>query len=206
MKTVIKSETGVVILSGGNSERMNFPKCFLQFENKTLIEHLALIYCDAGISEPVIVLNSKFAGNKNPEAIKNLKKFSKIIENTNPEKGRLHSIKLGLNELKDKKFCFIQNVDNPYVTVGLLQTMMENKSEISYVSPSFGGKSGHPVLIGKKVIEEIIKTENDEITLKQILSCFKKNDVDSGSLNVLENINSPLDWENFKAKKNKCKA
>ncbi|NUM32444.1 MAG: NTP transferase domain-containing protein [Bacteroidetes bacterium] len=202
MKTSAKDNTSVIILCGGNSERMNFPKCFLSVGNKTLVEQIAEKYCHAQIDKPIIVLNSKFNTSKYAEILDRLSKYTVKVVNTKPQNGRVFSIKLGLKKLKNKNFCFIHNVDNPNICTTLIDNMLKNADSNTYVSPVFNGKNGHPVLIGKKIIFEILNAEDEKQTLREILSSFKKNDVDSGSLNVLENINTLQDWESYLSKNN----
>ena len=193
----IANETGVVILSGGNSARMNYPKAFLNLSNITLIEYLLKKYINTRLNKLVIVLNYKLFNDKFSEIINELKSKSVIVKNSNPENGRIYSLKLGLNELKYNKFCFIQNIDNPVVDEILLNKMMKNAKEDSYVAPLYKGKSGHPVLIGSNIINQIIKNTDLNLTLKDLLSPFKRIDVDSDGLNVLENINTQQDWANY---------
>ena len=45
---------GWIILSGGNSSRMNSPKAFLSIKGITLIEKLCNAYLNAGIIKPII--------------------------------------------------------------------------------------------------------------------------------------------------------
>lgn len=200
----IAKETGVVILSGGNSERMNFPKAFLNYGNITIVENLVNIYTKAEIDKPVIVLNYKLFNDKFSGLINDLKTKAIIVKNSKPQNGRMFSLKLGLSELNTKKYCFIQNIDNPAVDEKLLSKMMKNATADSYVAPLYKGKSGHPVLIGSSIINQLIKNAELSLTLKDILSPYKKIGVDSGGLNVLENINTPDDWAKYK-NKTKCK-
>lgn len=196
----IAKETGVVILSGGNSERMNFPKAFLNYGNATLIEYLVNIYTKAEIDKPVIVLNYKLFNDKFSGLINDLKTKAIIVKNSKPQNGRMFSLKLGLSELNAKKYCFIQNIDNPAVDEKLLFKMMKNATADSFVAPLYKGKSGHPVLICKSIINHLFENTDLSLTLKDILAGFKKINVDSGGLNVLENINTPADWANYKTK------
>lgn len=190
--------TAVVILSGGNSQRMNFPKCFLPFKNKTLIEFIVDTYSNASIKNIIVVLNSNFINIQFADIIEKVKKKAVIVVNNKPELGRMFSIKAGLKKIKENDFCFIQNIDNPAISVELIKKIIKAANPDSYISPVYKGKSGHPVLLSKVIINKILFDTDNDITLKEILYSFNKIEIDSGSLNVIENVNSPEDWEKFK--------
>ncbi|MCC6721976.1 MAG: NTP transferase domain-containing protein [Bacteroidia bacterium] len=194
----MSKNSAVVILSGGNSERMNFPKCFLPFENKTLIEYIVDTYSNASIKNIIVVLNSNFINIQFADIIEKVKKKAVIVVNNKPELGRMFSIKAGLKKIKKNDFCFIQNIDNPAISVELIDKITGAAKADSYISPVYKGKSGHPVLLSKSIINKILLNSKNNMTLKDILHSFNKIEVDSGSLNVIENVNSPEDWEKFK--------
>ena len=66
------NNTGIIILAAGNSSRFGSIKQLLQFNNKTLVQHVIDEATDADLS-PVIVVTGANAGE-----------VSEIIENKNP--------------------------------------------------------------------------------------------------------------------------
>ena len=113
----------VIILSGGNSVRMNSPKALLSFKGITLIEALCMTYISAGIIKPIIVFNHHLFQYNLEETIQSIFSKVKIIKNLFPDKGRTFSIQLGLSELGTNSVCFIQNIDNPEISVELIKKM-----------------------------------------------------------------------------------
>lgn len=182
-----------IILAAGNSSRMNFHKALLPFsEGENFIQHIVNVYKEAGIDKIIGVVNA--------ETISKLG-FSdkiKLIENKKPELGRLHSLQLGLSVLPETEFCFVQNVDNPFVTAELLQQLYAEKNEGDFIAPYYKGKGGHPVLISKKIIKEISETKaNKQISLHDVLIKFKKKQLESLNEKIMININSMDDFNHY---------
>src|ERR1035437_4365859 len=116
----LRKEIGIIILCGGESSRMNSPKAFLEIDGITLLERITNIYCSAKFLNPVIILNHRFFANPWLDTINKLSIKSVVLKNQFPDLGRSHSIRLGLYLMKDKSFCFIQNIDNPDIGTELL--------------------------------------------------------------------------------------
>lgn len=180
----------VLILAGGRSERMGSPKPLLLMEGKTFVEKIADGYFEFGIKHTVLVLNERFIRFL-PAGIRNVK----VVSNHHPEKGRLHSLKIGLRKLSDSDFVFIHNVDNPFVEQDVLCNMWANRSDQSFVVPAHFSRSGHPVLIPKIVISSILSAADSTYTLRAILSRFDRIEVETGSDRIFTNINTWNDYE-----------
>jgi CTP:molybdopterin cytidylyltransferase MocA len=92
----MSSKTGVLILAGGKSERMIFPKAYLLFNGKTFLKKIIEEYYEAGIKNIYVVLNDDFCNGEWEKYIDEVKSIVTIIKNPNPELGRFHSLKLGI--------------------------------------------------------------------------------------------------------------
>ncbi len=187
----------VVILSGGNSSRMNSPKAFLSIKGSTLIETICNAYLNAGIKKPIIVFNCHLFQYKLEELIQSIFNKVKIIKNSFPEKGRTFSIQLGLMELDTNSDCFIQNIDNPEVNKELIKQMLSVIEDDGFVVPVKNGRRGHPILLGKNIVNHLKNKKLDNWILRDELKSFKKIEIEAGETNVLLNLNTPLDWENY---------
>ena len=190
----LRKEIGIIILCGGESSRMNSPKAFLEIDGITLLERITNIYCSAKFLNPVIILNHRFFANPWLDTINKLSIKSVVLKNQFPDLGRSHSIRLGLYLMKDKSFCFIQNIDNPDIGTELLNKMMDARDENAYIVPANNGISGHPILIGKKIIEHLAALKLSNWILKDELKKFKKITIDATENNVLLNLNTERDW------------
>ena len=114
--------------------------------------------------------------------------------NNHLEWERFYSVKLGLNALKDKQFCFIQNVDNPFVNQKLLQLLYADKTHFSYNVPYYKDKGGHPILINEQIINSILNTFENDLNLKSVLSQFNKNKIAVDDETIFYNINNKQEY------------
>ncbi len=189
------SEVGVLILSGGVSSRQGSPKALLPHPaGGTFIGHLSRVYTADMDSVPVIVMNSKIldeAGNElsreNTKAV--------LISNSDPERGRFYSLKLGLQVLQHYNFVIIHPVDNPEVVTGLAGKLIDICPEKGYSVPVFQGKGGHPVCLSKYVVNALLDKLND-CNLRQLLGAFERAEVAAGS-EVLLNIDTPELYQQY---------
>lgn len=190
----------VLILAGGKSERMHFPKPYLSFKGKTFLKTIVDEYYEAGIKNICLVINKDFYTEKWFKYLEDVKSRITLIENQYPEAGRFYSIKLGIKHLLNSDYCFIQNIDNPFITKKTIEDLLNNKNPNGYTSPNYLGKNGHPVLISKKIIEHINKIHDENHKLSDILSRFPQQTIDSDN-DVLLNINTPEEFEFCVSKK-----
>ncbi len=192
----VNASSSAIILAGGNSKRMNFPKPWLTFsENKTFLEHIIDTYKILGCNKIITVINSKFCIEWMYELNK-IKTKSIVIQNHNPEKGRIYSLKLALKHLKQVNYAFIHNVDNPSVKRSTLLKLIKSRPKDGYSVPVYKNKSGHPIYITKNIIEKI-KTYSNESTLREILSSEKRTSIHVEDKHVLLNINTTEDYKKF---------
>ncbi len=187
----------VLILSGGNSSRMNSPKAFLSIKGISLVETLCNTYIFAEINHPIIVFNHTLFQNKWKDKMKAIKSKTIILKNDFPEKGRTYSIQLGLSKIANNSNCFIQNIDNPEINVELLHKMSSIIEDNSFVVPVKDEHGGHPILLGKNIVNHLKNLTSDNWILKDELKLFKRLEVDAGETNVLLNLNTPDDWNNY---------
>jgi len=193
----MQKKCSVIILAGGKSERMNFPKPYLGIDRKTFIEKIIETYLAFGITEIIAVMNKDFCEGKWEKYLRKISSKIMIIKNTNSESGRFHSLKLGLQNLSENMDCFVQPVDNPFVNEEILNLLWESKKNDGFVSPVFGTKGGHPILLSKTMIKEIETIEDEDINLKEIFTPFLKHKVIMNDGLVLRNINTPEDYDQF---------
>jgi CTP:molybdopterin cytidylyltransferase MocA len=194
--------SGVIILAGGNSSRFGKPKPFLKLDSGlTFTEHLIVTYQQFGCKEIILVLNSNLSEvfeNSFPETVKGK---IKIVYNSKPDLGRFYSLKLGADAVSDSDYFFIQNIDNPFTDLVILQKLYSNRKPYAFVSPFYTDRGGHPVLVPGIIIDMIRKEANIDLSLKEFLTQFKKIPVSIENDKILVNINTPDNYfEMFPAK------
>jgi len=192
-----KKHVSVVILSGGDSGRMFFPKPFLLFSSRTtFIEKLIKEYFVFGCSKIVIVLNKKIFIEDFFHKIKN--KFKPLIViNKHPEYGKFYSLKLGIKKLGNEPFCFIQNIDNPFTNFSLLEALYKSRSKDSFVSPIYNEKGGHPILAGSDIIRGIKIKKSLDVNLRDFLNKYHRITVPTKNDKITANINTLKDYRKY---------
>lgn len=190
-------ETGVVILAAGISERMKTLKALLQFdEHNSFISKIISTYLNWGCKEIVVVTNEKSAmlfKSSVPE-IGNVT----LVINDHLEYERFYSVKLGLGAIHTSDYCFIQNIDNPFIDSQILDLLYEHRSDERYISPVFQNKGGHPVLLNRGNINRICNWYDNSANFKEVLNTMECVTVEMPDDRVLININSPEEYKKIK--------
>lgn len=184
---------GVVILAAGRSTRMLSTKAFLPFNDQhTFLEKIVSTYLSWGCDEIVVVVNPETA-TKIDERI-SLPETVSLVVNEHLEFERFHSVKLGLKHIQKAAFCFIQNVDNPFITSEILDQLFQEKSDTYYVNPTFEDKGGHPILLPKKAMDQIITNAENHTNLREALGNIPVKRVEVSDPSILLNINEPKEY------------
>lgn len=188
----------VIITAAGFSGRMGSHKALLEFGNHvTFIEKIIETYSLWGCSKVVVIVNSDLK-----RQFPALKHNINTIVNLNPEKEMLHSIQLGIQYIDNVDFCFVQPVDNPFITNILLQSIFDSRKDNNYVVPLYNGKGGHPVLLSRYVIDNLSSLTDTNLKFNEILKKYNRINIETNSESVLYNINTPEDFYNFTQKIN----
>ena len=189
---ILTDNVECIILSAGLSSRMGTHKALLQYDNKhSFITKIIEIYKEAGINKIHVISNPDLAKNLYIENVN-------IIINDKPEYERFYSVKLGCANLNHGSiFCFIQNCDNPFLKIDLINQLLENISDADYAVPVFYDRGGHPILIGKKIIDHIKSLSFLQNNLREVLSSFNIKKIDVDDENVLLNINTLEEYNKY---------
>jgi CTP:molybdopterin cytidylyltransferase MocA len=194
-------KAAVVILAAGYSQRFTRPKALLLFDRtRTFLEKILNEYLKFGCSQIALTLNEWTMQAMDEKLIERIGEVAKIIVNQNPDYGRFYSLQLGCKEISDNDFCFMQNVDNPFVNRNLLDQLYNERSRAGYTAPVFEGKGGHPILLSNSVVNAIAIEKNLETNTKDFLQKFEKVESPAPDGFVLVNINTPQDYEKFLGK------
>lgn len=195
LKSQPDDTVAVLIPASGLSERMGIAKALLEYSpGFTFIEKIIETYTRAGCTRIISTVNPLTLSS-----VRQLRRISpaQLVLNQHPELGRLHSVKLGLEMLKDVSFCFIQNIDNPFVTTETILHIFKERDPGVWISPEFLGRGGHPVLLHQTLIHQILEQTREDISLKEILRNFPKKSVEIQDDTVLQNINTPKEYKKY---------
>ncbi len=187
----------VIFLIAGSSKRMGKEKALLPFsKEKSFVCNLLDAYLSLSVSKVYCIIN-RFNADSIKQECKKYENQIVFIENSNPEKGRIWSVLLGINQVKTGNGVFIQNIDNPFISSELLIAMLKNYNPNYFLVPQFNGKNGHPLLLGSELVQEI-KANSDSISdLKSFLNSQKKQIYITENKSILANINSPEEYQKW---------
>jgi len=184
-----------IVLAGGASRRMGYPKPWLRWdEATTYAERILGTYRALGLSELVLVLNAEFAREPWLDALARASSMASLVLNPDPDAGRMRSIFLGMRAITSDK-VFLHNVDSPFVGPEVIQALMRNDGDEQVIIPANQGKGGHPVLVKAAVKREVLAAYDRHATLKDLLGGYTRKYVEVSSPSVLVNINTPADLQ-----------
>ncbi len=193
----MKNNCVTLILAGGNSSRMNYPKPFLKIAGRTFVSHIAGAYITAGVTNIILVLNSTFLNSDWKSHLEQLPASVKIVPNLFPEKDRLYSIQTGLAAAPDAGFCFIHNADSPLISPETIVALWNNRKADGAVIPVFKNKKGHPILLSLPIMRRIKPMAPGDKTLKDVLRHFPQTCIETDDKAILLNVNTPEEYENI---------
>jgi len=184
-----------VILSSGLSERMGQPKALLKWsQSTTFIEKIIGEFERFGCKQIICMINEITEPTCKKLAVPQNVKF---VVNHHPDWGRFYSIRTGLSEVKDSDYCFIHNVDNPFVNINTIEKLYSKRSHDVWCSPVFKDKGGHPVLIPNPIITKIAEVQDLNTTLADVLNLYPKVKIEMEDGSIHRNINTPEDYTNY---------
>ena len=149
---------GAVIIAAGKKFSVHEFEALTKVGSITSVRRIILTLQQAGVYPIVLVLG------KNAEEVERQLAFMDVIFLRNEEYNNTEmfdSAKIGLNFIKDKCARVIfTRVDISLVTVETIKKIQSIEKEI--VSPTYNGKSGHPLLIDTEIIEDILSYKGND--------------------------------------------
>jgi molybdenum cofactor cytidylyltransferase len=156
-----------VILAAGESSRMGSDKALLQWpppasgapaSGRTFLS--AAIQSLNAYNDMVVVVVGKNEASLSPVVYAT---GASLVRNNAPEQGQFSSLQVGLREVlnRGRDAAMVTLVDRPPVkstTLEALRSTFENSADsIWAVVPEYQGKHGHPILLGREMIEKFLR-------------------------------------------------
>ena len=147
-----------VILAAGTSSRMGRDKALLPWHGETFLASAIRVL--QPFTDFVIVVAGENEQNLAPIVNAHA---GYLVRNPHPEQGQFSSLQRGLEEVlnRGRDAAIITLADRPAPaepTVELLKEVFLRSSEqIWAVIPEHGGKHGHPIVIGREMIEAFLR-------------------------------------------------
>jgi molybdenum cofactor cytidylyltransferase len=177
----------VLVLTAGASKRLGQPKALLPLEQTTLIEWVCTRLEREGFQH-IIVTREELT-----KAIQAKKSQGIVIVNPDPERGRMSSIKEGLNHLVQSGHplsngLVIAPVDRPGWPNDALHRLIQSNTSSSF---RWNNRGGHPVYIHHSDIDKLLQA-HDDVPLRECVM-FSSLEVEAPFLHL--NIDTPSDIE-----------
>ncbi len=148
-----------LILSAGASTRMGQDKALLQWQGGTFLSS------NIRVLQPLTDLVIVVAGENEPNLTPVVNaEAAFLVRNPSPERGQFSSLQRGLEEVlnRGRDAAIVTLVDRPAPnpqTVELLKNeFLRSDDQVWAVVPEFAGRHGHPVVIGREMIEAFLRT------------------------------------------------
>ena len=191
--------TSGIILSGGKSQRMNYPKAMLSWGENILINYQITSLFNAGCNEVIVV-----TGKDHKIISKNMIKKDnlKIVYNASYEDGKTTSIKSGLAKIsKISNTIIIMAVDQPrpgHIIKKIIEYHNNNNFDITY--PIYKKRGGHPLIFSKKMLPELRNISENKQGIREIFNNqnFTHGKLDFSNIIVRIDINT---FEGYKKAK-----
>ncbi len=142
-----------IILASGASTRVEQPKQLLPFDGRPMLAAVIQRYLGAKLSRILVVVDSRAT------PVANLARNFPVhtVLNDYADDGMFSSVQAGLRAMKDGTDVFIGLCDQPLLaseTINRLSAARRTGKGI--IIPTHGGRGGHPILICKRFIPEIL--------------------------------------------------
>jgi molybdenum cofactor cytidylyltransferase len=188
-----------VVLAGGDSRRMGRPKAALDYRGRTFLA-CAVEALAGGGAAPIVVVAGRAReaiAAALPPAV-----AVTLLENPDPDRGQLSSLKIALPHLASRATppagVVVALVDHPAVApetvAALVAAIRQGAPAVSIAVPSQAGRRGHPVAFAGCVLEELLATP-DELGASAVVrrSPERVRTVEVADPGVLLDIDTPDD-------------
>jgi molybdenum cofactor cytidylyltransferase len=189
-----------VVLAAGASTRMGRDKALLPWRDGTFLS--SAIRMLQPVTELVIVVAS---GNATTLAPIVNAHAAFLAVNPDPQRGQFSSLQVGLQEVlnRGRDAAIITLVDRPAAEVETAQQLRDAflaaDDPTWAVVPEFGGKHGHPFVIGREMIEEFLRAPAGA-TAREIEHANQQHIryIPVGDPLITANVDTPEDFERIR--------
>lgn len=153
----------IMLLAAGEGSRLGgHPKGLLKKDGRTLLR--SFITCVQEIAPVELVIVTGFYAQAIEAEIESCKILDlpiQVVRNFNPEAGQASSVRLGLEALKsDYDVLLVSLCDQPNIGSSEIRMLLEQfdcrDANEEIILPQVNSQRGNPVLISRKVVEEIL--------------------------------------------------
>jgi CTP:molybdopterin cytidylyltransferase MocA len=186
---------GAVIVAAGLSSRMGAFKPLLPLGNSTIIERIINTLMEGGVQDIAVVTGRDAALIEQALAQYTIT----FVHNKDyATTDMFHSASMGLSCMAEKVDCiFFTPVDVPLFsanTVRFLSARIQNSKE-HIITPSYKGKSGHPIVMRSSVAKELISHKSaNGLRGAMEAYCGPKSVIEVEDSGILYDADTPEDY------------
>jgi len=199
-----------VILAAGDSTRMGTDKALLPWPpvlpgHSPIGTFLSAAIHSLSLSSEVVIV----VGGRNSDRIAPFvyAAGASLVVNPEPERGQFSSLQVGLREVLNhgRDAALVTLVDRPPVSVGTVSQLCTAFSSALErwkwaVVPEIGGQHGHPIVLGREMIEAFLKAPPTS-TARQVEHQYAEHieyvPVDDPAITI--NVNTPEEYAALRA-------
>jgi molybdenum cofactor cytidylyltransferase len=181
-----------IVTAAGAAERFGSQKLLANVGGSPLLERTVRSLLEGGVERVVVVLGPDSARIRTAVPTLGDRRVS-VETNRHPERGMFSSIQAALRDARGDPLVVLPG-DMPYVEPATIAALLDKHAEGgAIVSPRFGGKRGHPVVIPGKYRAEIVAA--GDVTLHDILKAHagERVDMDVYDRGVVRDVDVPED-------------
>ena len=146
-----------LILAAGESSRMGTDKATLAYRGRTFLEAIVQTLGEADIERIVVVL-----GHHAEEIQRQIEiGAAQVVINPDYRSGQTSSLQVGLRSLiaDDLEAILLCLVDHPAICAETVRRIVATFRQCGtpVVIPTYQGRRGHPVLLGRQVFHELLQ-------------------------------------------------
>lgn len=176
-----------VVPAAGSGERFGGRKLLADIRGSTLIERTVASLRDAGVQEIVLVVGPESGPLLDAPDVR-------TVLNPDPGRGMFSSLQVGLADVRADAILVLPG-DMPFVDPATIRSLLQAfEARAGIVSPRYGGKRGHPVVLPPALREEIVGADPGG-TLHHVLAAHREEriDLDVEDRGVLRDVDRPED-------------
>jgi molybdenum cofactor cytidylyltransferase len=183
-----------IVLAGGESKRMGFPKMLLKINGRTMLEVVICNIADSDVNNTLVILGAEQESLN--EILDRMSVNSRY--NDNYKEGMLSSVKCGFSNIPSTTDAvMVFQGDQPLISPKTINRVIDAYRLYgkSINIPVFENKRGHPILIDNKFSEEVMNLKNHE-GLRSLAYKFPESvlEVETEDPGILKDIDT---WEEF---------
>jgi CTP:molybdopterin cytidylyltransferase MocA len=182
-----------LILAGGESRRMGFPKALLEFGGETFLDRLIRTF--AAHCAPVVAVLGAEA--ERVRAGLRLVDRASIVVNSDYLRGQLSSMQCGLRDVPEHAAGVLFTlVDHPDVRDTTIRKLLGSRAPVAM--PRFNGRRGHPIWFSRALVPEFLALSPDS-TAKIVLErhSHEIDYVEVDDPGILDNVDDPDAYRRF---------